>query len=263
MLSSVETASLTAPRAELLWPEAPLLTDLPRSEGNILAGRLDDTYDAEQMHSVLSPEEKERANRFLFEVHKMRFIAGRTFLRTVLGRYLGMNPAKLRFTYNPQGKPALDPTFTRSDIKFNLAHSENLALLAVTRVGETGVDVEQVRPIPEAADLVSRFFSARESQLFNQLPEDLQPAAFFNLWTRKEAWLKATGEGIAHSLKLVEVSFLPHEPARLLSLPGVGQLASRWILSELHPAPGFAAAVAVASFPIQLRCFSWPTRTDL
>jgi 4'-phosphopantetheinyl transferase len=248
---------------EMLWPETPVLVDIPRTETHIFAAQLDDSLASDFARASLSRDEKDRANRFHRKIHKTRFIAGRSLIRLVLGRYLGVQPATLRFIYSREGKPALDPSFTRSDLRFNLAHSEDLALLAVTRSGEIGVDVEHIRPIPDAAALVARFFSSRESHSFNQLPEDVRPAAFFNLWTRKEAWLKATGEGIAHSLNQVEVSFLPHEPARLLSLPSSRQNAAHWTLRELHPARGVAAAFAVASFPIQLRCFSWPTQPEL
>ena len=258
--SALETACASIPATEPLWAEAPLRLPLTAPEVHIFATRLD--WGA-SFRSLLSRDEKERANRFLFDLHRNRFIAGRAFLRTVLGRYLDFNPAKLRFSYSPEGKPALDEPFKHSDIRFNLAHSEDLALVAVSRAGEIGVDVEHIRPIPEADELVARFFSNRESYLFDRLPDDLKPGAFFNLWTRKEAWLKATGEGIAHSLRLVEVSFLPHEPARLLSLPGSGQQTGRWTLRELHPAPGFTAAIAVASFPIRVRTFSWPTQAEL
>ena len=259
--TTLEPGCQMLPQAELLWPEAIIPMDLQSTEVHLYATRLDDCPDSSR--AILSRDEKERARRFLFDTHRTRFIAGRAFLRTILGNYLQMSPTRLRFTYSPQGKPALDQNLTKSDLCFNLAHSADLALLAVTRVGEIGVDVENIRPIPEASSLVSRFFSNRECQLFNGLPDDLKSPAFFNLWTRKEAWLKCTGEGIAHSLNLVEVSFLPHEPARLLSLPGSGQNAARWTLRELHPAPGFAAAVAVASFPIQINCFSWLTQSDL
>ena len=200
----------------------------------------------------LSPEELARAARFKFEVHRNRYIAGRGALREILGIHLATPPAALGFTYTTQGKPALagDPA-----LHFNLAHSDGLALAAVTRAGPVGVDVERIRPVKDAADLVARFFSPRENEMFQQLPPAERPAAFFNLWTRKEALLKATGEGIAGGLNRVEVSFLPGEPARLLALAGDGAAVAEWSLAALSPAPGFVGAVAVRSREVSLRCF--------
>ena len=248
---------------ELLWAAAPEELVLHEAEVHIFAARLDIPPAGDSGRSILSRDEKARAGRFHFEMDRSRYVVARTLLRTILGRYLNVLPQKLVFSYRAAGKPVLGPPFTRTDLKFNLAHSEDLGLLAVTTATDVGVDVERVRPVPDAAELVLRFFSAREAELFAEVPPELQPPAFFNLWTRKEAWLKATGEGIAHSLKRVEVSFLSHEPTRLLAVPPDALPAARWTLRELHPAPGFAAAVAVASFPIQLRCFSWPTLDEV
>ena len=188
---------------------------------------------------------------------------GRATLRVLLARYLDCAPGKIAFQYQAAGKPILDPSFTRSNLQFNLAHSDDLALIAVTGAGDIGIDVERIRDIPEAPELVERFFSAREADLFATLPPGTRAESFFNLWTRKEAWLKATGEGIAQLLPQVEVSFLPQEPARLLGLPGVGLPLTRWTLKQLHPSPGFAAALAVAFFPIQIRAFAWPNSSDV
>jgi 4'-phosphopantetheinyl transferase len=171
-----------------------------------------------------------------------------------LGNYLQMPPAEVPLVYGPNGKPLLQTAGNQTTIHFNLAHSQNLALLAVTYAGQIGVDVEAVRPLNDAHELVNRFFSARESVAFESVPEAEKPEAFFNLWTRKEAWLKATGEGIGHLLNKVEVSFLPGEPAKLLSLPQ--NTTSPWTLTDLAPAPGFAGALAVTSAPI-LSCWRW------
>jgi 4'-phosphopantetheinyl transferase len=200
-----------------------------------------------QAASLLAPGEAERAARFRFEGGRHRAIAGRGQLRAVLGRCLGADPAALEFSYGPHGKPALAGVWSGSGWHFNLAHSADLALLAVTRSGPVGVDVERLRPLADAGQLVSRFFSPREDAAFRPLPEDRKAAAFFRLWTRKEAWLKATGEGIAHSLDRVEVSFLPGEPARFLSLPEGPAALSRWRLHDLDCAPGFVAALAVVA----------------
>ena len=218
---------------------------------NIASGRL------ERFAATLSSDENERAGRFRFERHRRRFIAGRSILREVLGQYVQAKPAALRFTYSNNGKPSLAADSTNAPVHFNLAHSDDLLLIAVTRIGEIGVDVERIRSIKEMDELVARFFSVRETEAFQKVPPDEKPGAFFNLWTRKEALLKATGEGITRSLSLVEVSFLPGELARLLAISGDASKAVQWKLRELSPAPGFTGAFAVQAEDISLRCVRW------
>jgi 4'-phosphopantetheinyl transferase len=206
---------------------------------------------------TLSPDEKARAERFKFDKHRNRFIAGRGVLREMLGRYLGANPEDLRFEYSSNGKPGFAAAFPGIGVHFNLSHSEDLALMAVTKIGNVGVDIECVRLLKDMDHLVARFFSARENELFQTVPADEKPAAFFNLWTRKEALLKATGEGITRSLSLVEVSFLPGEPARLLAVSGDVEKAAEWNLRELAPATGFVGAVAIQARQVSVRCARW------
>ena len=199
----------------------------------------------QKLSSTLTPDEMERAKRYKFAIHRNRFIAGRGALRAILALYLGTEAAALRFAYLENGKPDLGGKFAKAGIDFNLAHTGDLALLAITRIGPVGVDVEYVRPIKNVDELVARFFSSRENKLFQKVPAAEKPSAFFNLWTRKEALLKATGEGITRSLDLVEVSFLPGEPARLLAISGDESAARRWMMKELSPADGFTGAVTV------------------
>jgi 4'-phosphopantetheinyl transferase len=218
---------------------------------DLAGGRLD------EFAGTLSADELERAHRFRFARHRNRFIAGRGLLRAVLAEYLGCAPEGLRFSYSPFGKPCLSGPFASSGLEFNLAHSQDLALLAVTRAGAIGVDLERVRVLEDAAELVNRFFSPNESALFRRLPDDQKPAAFFNLWTRKEAWLKATGEGIGQYLNGVEVSFLPEEPARLLKIPAHLDHGISWRLHTLTPADGFAAALAIAAETFTVGQWAW------
>jgi 4'-phosphopantetheinyl transferase len=207
--------------------------------------------------TVLSPDETARANKFKFEKHRNRFIAGRGALRQILASYLPLNPAGLRFVYSTNGKPALAAELADSGIHFNLAHTEDLALFAVTRIATVGVDVEGIRPVSDVDALVARFFSERENEAFQKVPDTEKAAAFFNLWTRKEALLKATGEGITRSLDLVEVSFLPGESARLLAISGDTVKAAEWSLHELSPAPDFVGAIAIQSRDIRVECWKW------
>jgi len=235
----------TMPHCKILWPSPPPQLSLEQSAPHVWAARLDVPAAARaNFASTLSPLETERAARFHFARHRDRFIAARGLLRSLLGHYLQIVPSKIEFDYGPNGKPLLPGAFAKEQLHFNLTHSEDLALIAVARGEPVGVDVERIRTLSDADELVSRFFSVRENASFQKLPESQRPAAFFNLWTRKEAWLKATGEGIGHLLNRVEVSFLPGEPASLLSLPGELYVNAPWTLQDLAPAPGFAAALA-------------------
>jgi 4'-phosphopantetheinyl transferase len=145
-------------------------------------------------------------------------------------------------------------------LHFNLAHSEGVGVLAVTQTGQVGVDVEQVRRLLDFKELVTQFFSLREAAEFLRLEREQQPAAFFNLWTRKEALLKATGEGIAHSLNRVEVSFLPGEPARVLSLPAEPWAGGDWSLVDLTISPDYAGALALPVRNVLVSQFQIPCK---
>ena len=246
------------PDANISWPTAPAELDARDNEIHVFAAPLDlPPLELERRAATLSPGEKERAGKFKFEKHRNRFIAGRGLMRETLGRVLQSNPAALEFGYSERGKPELAAPFLTSGIHFNLAHSENLALLAVTRIGSVGVDVEHIRPVNNVEELVARFFSKRENELFQKLADTGKPAAFFNLWTRKEALLKATGEGIGSRLNLVEVSFLPGEPAQLLAISEDTALAAQWTLQAFSPAPGFVGALAIQSQNPRVSCWTW------
>jgi 4'-phosphopantetheinyl transferase len=237
------------------WPEPPGLPDLDQNAVHVWAAALDG--EASSVEGFLTPAELDRAARFHFDLHRRRFIVGRGSLRVILGRYLQAESRTLEFSYGPHGKPALAGAFAASGLYFNLAHSEDLALLAVTRLGPVGVDLEKVGPLDDMDELVARFFSPRENSRFAQLSKEQKPSAFFNLWTRKEALLKATGEGIGQSLNQVEVSFLPGEPAKLLTLPDHFSQGTRWSLHNLHLDDHFAGALVVDGEKINLRCWRW------
>jgi 4'-phosphopantetheinyl transferase len=212
--------------------------------------------------SILASTELDRAARFRFVRDRNRFIAGRGFMRVILGHYLSANPVELEFIYGNHGKPALGGVFATARLHFSLSHSENLGLLAISPVGAVGVDVENIRPLDDADSLVNRFFSQREITSFQKVPKNAKSLAFFKLWTRKEAFLKATGEGIAHLLDQVEVSFLPNESVKLLNLPKqLGQITD-WHLHNLVPASGFVAALVAPSKTASPTCWSWTPECD-
>lgn len=208
---------------------------------------------------ILVPSELERAARFRFERDRNHFVAGRIFLRSILALYLCTEPSRLQFNYSTRGKPVLGGVFANTNLHFSLAHSEDLGLLAVSPVGAVGIDVERVRPLNEINKLVDSVFSHRESAAFREMPENAKQSAFFRLWVRKEAFLKATGEGISQLLDQVEVSFLPGESAQLVNIPSQLGQTTDWHLCDLAPAFGFAAALAAPFGTTAPICCRWTT----
>jgi 4'-phosphopantetheinyl transferase len=215
----------------------------------------------QQLAQTLSEEEHRKAKCFHFEQDRKRFIVGRGVLRTILGLYLGVEPSLLRFCYNSHGKPYLADRFGGGALQFNLSHSHELALYAFTRGREIGVDLEYIRYIPDAEQIAASFFSARENTVLHTLPTSQKQETFFNCWTRKEAYIKAIGNGLAQPLDKFDVSLAPGEPARLLSVDGAPEEASRWSLKALTPAPGYVAALAVEGHNWSLTYWQFPEAT--
>ncbi len=235
---------------ELLWPPAPLRPALAAGEVHVYVAVLDVPPDPALLE-LLSPDERARAERFLAERDRRRFAVTRASLRRLLGGYLGQPPAGLRFSYGPRGKPSL----AGGGPRFNVTHSGGLALLAFTPGHELGVDVEPLRVIEDAAAIADRYFSPGEASVLRGLREPERSRAFLRGWTRKEAFIKATGDGLSRPLDEFEVPLLPDEPPRLLRLAGDPAAAARWWLQDLAPASGFAAALAVEERPAGVRCF--------
>jgi len=198
-----------------------------------------------QMTKWLNEDERLRAERFHFERDRKRFIVGRGVLRTILGRYLHIEPNRVRFSYDLNGKPCLAKTPGDNTLRFNLAHSNELALYAFTRGREIGIDIEYLRTMLDAGQISERFFSPQVNVNLQALPASHRKTAFFNCWTRKEAYLKALGVGLSHALDQFEVSLVPAEPAHLVDVEIDCDDASRWTLKALIPAPGYVAALAV------------------
>ena len=207
---------------------------------------------------MLTVDERQRAERYIFERDRTHFVVARGLLRVLLGRYLRQEPQYLRFTYGPHGKPALATDTGGGALGFNVSHSHGLALYAVTRGREVGVDVERIRPEVAQEKIAERFFSPREVTVLRALPTPLQAAAFFACWTRKEAYIKAKGEGLALPLDQFDVSLAPGEPAALSHTAWDPQEAACWALQDLAPAPGYRAAVAGAGHDWHLTCWDGP-----
>ena len=210
------------------------------------------------LEDTLAADERARAERFYFQKHREHFITGRGLLRNILSRYLEKEADQLRFCYNSYGKPALTEETGAEGLCFNLSHSHGIALYAITHDREIGIDIEYFRPDVEAEKLAERFFSPREAAVLRALPEHLRKEGFFNCWTRKEAYIKAEGEGMSIPLSAFDVSLTPGEPAALLRTQKHPQKTSRWSLQALNLEPDYAAALAVKGHDWELKCWQWP-----
>ncbi len=241
-----------------LWGSPPPHWSLGAGNVHVWSASLDQpAARVARLARLLSVDERARAARFHFERDRTRFTVGRGLLRVILGRYLAVDPARLTFRYGSRGKPSLDGTLSGYDLRFNLAHSQGMALYALAACREIGVDVECIRPVLDAEQIAERFFSAREAAAFRALPPGLRSEAFFSCWTRKEAYLKATGDGLARPLDTFDVSLLPGEPARLQRVAGDRVEASRWSLEALAPAVSCVGALAVEGRFGRLACWAW------
>lgn len=205
---------------------------------------------------LLAEDEQQRANRFMFERDRQHFIAARARLRLILSRYLAVEPQSLRFRYGPQGKPELAGGYDDA-LCFNLSHSHGLALLAVTQGRKVGIDVERIRPLDDMDSMARRFFSKMEYCAYSALPLSQKPSGFFNCWTRKEAYIKAIGQGLTCSLADFDVSLTPGEPAKLLSIKDDSQSAELWSMTALAPAPGYVGAVIIEGQATEISCWQW------
>jgi 4'-phosphopantetheinyl transferase len=207
---------------------------------------------------TLAEDEQERAGRFYFLIDRERFIIARGVLREILGLYLNRAAQSVSFCYGPFAKPALAWRSAGNTIHFNMSHSNGVALYAFTRGREIGIDLEFIREDLEVEQLAGRFFSQREIATLRALPVALRKYAFFLCWTRKEAYIKARGEGLSVPLDEFDVSLIPGEPAALLRTQTDPDEAFRWSLQELSPGPGYVSALAVEGHGWSLSCWQWP-----
>ena len=234
----------------LNWLPAPKELDLLLNDVHIWRINLNsDELQLQSFRETLSSDEIARAERFYFPEHRQRFMAGRGTLRTILGQYLDIAPKQVEFEYQPRGKPLLAAKFADQGLLFNLSHSQDLALLGISYQNQIGVDLEYIRTMSDLEGLAKRFFSAREYEYLRLLSPAQQQQIFFRYWTCKEAYLKATGDGLVQ-LEEIEIDLTPNQPSKLL-------VSGDWSLRELTPANNFAAAVVVAGSNIHLHCWEY------
>ena len=207
-----------------------------------------------RLRPLLSEDERDRADRFHFEVDRTRFIVAHSALRTLLARYLDVKGYREAFYAGPQGKPALTPG---ASLRFNLAHSKDLGLVALATGREIGVDLEAIDARVEIEEVARRFFSPEECRGLLHLAGERRHEAFFHVWSQKEAYLKARGDGVAFGLDHFDVAPDPAKPAALLADRREPRARGRWTLLSLDPGAGFRGAVAVEGAKPRVRRFGW------
>jgi 4'-phosphopantetheinyl transferase len=229
---------------EITWAAPPSQCQLANDEVHVWRIPLAQTDSKIQfLAKFLSPDEQIRSANFYFDRDRRRFTVSHAMLRIILGHYGSMRPEQIRYEYNPFGKPVLAAELNGMQACFNLSHSNDLALLAVTQNREVGIDLEFVRPIPEAEQIAAKTFAGRENAAIQTQPEELKTQAFFNCWTRKEAYIKAVGDGLSRPLNDFEVS-VDSDP-KLLHVRGLPEEVVRWSFHAFIPAAGYIAALVV------------------
>jgi 4'-phosphopantetheinyl transferase len=209
----------------------------------------------ERLRAGLSPDEQARAARYHFDVDRRRFAWTRGVLRTLLAYYVDTTPDRIQFGAGAKGKLHLTPP--HGGLRFNVSHSGEWACLALTRDREVGVDVEQHRPLRhDLFGIADRFFAPAEVAALRAVPASDQEPAFFRIWSRKEAYIKATGEGVSAGLDTFEVSS-GEEAAVTLRVYGHPEEDQRWMMRSLDAAPGYAAAICIEGQDADITVRDW------
>ena len=247
-----------------LWSPAPKDLILADNEIHVWRAKLDlPSSQVQQLRDILTGDELDRANRFYFEIDRQRFIAARGTLRSILSRYITTSPGHLRFYYNQYGKPVLARDFSSHLLNFNLSHSGSMVLYAITRNMEIGIDVERVGSNFEYEEIAKRFFSVNEVAALRTIPTEKKLEAFYNCWTRKEAYIKAQGKGLSLPLDSFDVSLAPGDPPMLLLTRDEPQESALWTFLELLPGPGYIGALAVKGTGCRFRYWEWNQLSSL
>ena len=208
-------------------------------------------------HRLLAPEERARAASFHFEIHRARFVIARARLRILLASYLGCDPAGLTFSYTEHGKPYLSGIW----LTFNLSHTHEMAVVGVARNRAIGVDIEHIRAELAGEEIAERYFASAEVRALRSFLPEEQPAAFFRCWTRKEAYIKARGEGLSIPLADFEVCLEEKEDLPLVHYKEPEE-GARWELHNIPVQKGYAAAVAVEGHDVTFEYIDWNDNAD-
>jgi len=241
-----------------LWFPSPPGLELAENEIHIWRAYLDSQGTSlGRLAETLASDENERARRFFFERDRNRFVTSRGTLRELLGKYLSCLPKEIEFEYSSQGKPSLRKQGPGRPIRFNVSHSHGLGLFAFARGHNLGVDVELVRSDFGGEEIAARYFAPQEIEELRILPPSLRAEGFFLCWTRKEAYIKARGEGLQIPLDSFCVSLTPGEIAQLYSAD-----AMRWSVRSLRPDRGYVGALVGEGHGWSLRYLDWSALRD-
>jgi 4'-phosphopantetheinyl transferase len=242
------------------WVAAPEKIDLPPSSLHIWRIDLHQHHPEKtaQSRMLLNEEEKVRADRLLVESARSNFINARAALRIILSEYLHSAPRDLVFTYGPQGKP----TLANPKLSFNLTHSNDIALLAIIREGEVGIDIEHIDPARATEDIAARFFSPAEQKAFSSYSGEERLAAFFRCWSRKESVIKALGEGLLCPLHSFDVSLDEHD-AHLVTFRRDSLPFDTWRMLSINAHPAYAAAATTTCAFEHVRGFLFNPKTGI
>jgi 4'-phosphopantetheinyl transferase len=239
------------------WAQAHSTRTFPTSRVDVWRVRLDEPVTARSEASVLSADEIVRASRFHFEKDRIYFTRCRSALRSLLATYLVIPATEIRFEYLTSGKPQLAADQNPQALQFNVSHSANIALIAVGSAHRLGIDIERIRSDVDTAALAERFFSLRERAGLEALPNHLRVTGFFACWTRKEAFLKATGDGLSFPLVDFSVTTHPDLDPALEELQGNTEAGKQWFLADLSVCDGYRATAAFDHARSQLETFVW------
>lgn len=231
-------------KSRSVWLPSPEKLLISEERVDVWRVRLDQTGKASFPDSILAADEIARADRFHFEKDRLKFVRCRIALRDLLSKYMAIRAGEIRFEYQLGGKPQLSQKQNSRKVEFNVSHSGDIALIAVGAKQRLGVDVERIRDGIDTSSLAERFFSARERAGLRALPEKLRLQAFYACWTRKEAFLKATGDGLSFPLADFSVTTDPTGNPELEEIHGDFDPCNKWALADLCVGGGYRATVA-------------------
>jgi 4'-phosphopantetheinyl transferase len=222
-----------------------------KEDVEIILGELDCTPEAfRHLVALLSDAERARAARFKFEHHRRRYIVTRGRLRLLLAERLDATPESIEIACRSRGKPVLGGRFVECGLHFNVSHSENVAVYAFADRREVGIDIEAVREFRDMDSVAARVFSPREHEVYLKLEASERARGFFNCWTRKEAFVKALGDGLRYPLDSFEVSLSPGQPAKLLHVGDIPGDSCAWNLDDFTFGNNYVGAVVVQRQPV-------------
>lgn len=213
--------------------------------------------DLSKFSTILSENEANKSKKYYYEVDRIRYTVMRATVRMILGNYLGVAPGSLDIAHSHYGKPYLSNTSMAMDIHFNISHAGDLGLLAVAIGRHIGIDLEMVRLERSIESIARRFFTPEETGQLLSLPVSLRPEAFFTCWTRKEAFVKARGEGLSIPLDQFEVSFYPNDTPQLLYVRNDPGESGHWSMFHLNPGVDFVGALVVEGKNLDVMGWDW------